>query len=341
MKYPSLQTAHLRLCFAHWPEPLRAPGAIYTRPSCPTAPSNQPTVESDSRLDRPIERAVHFVSVPSQIGGFTGGRPALSSGSLRNFAPDALNRGHCSGRSALRNSPAIADAAMQRSFPESSGLPRPFVPFSPRFAARLRAKRIGGLTFASPATQPRHDRSCRESFPFGHDHRHSTPEPVHRPPTPGRRTQIASISGHQLPTERKDGFPADLLFLVPSSVFLASKPPHPLWLPTFRSDRRRDRRPGQRLLPLAGSKILAYQAQPDFEGVTFTHPGTLLHLEDPSIADQARCPEVMQESDFRRKITLRKKAPFFLMPFPRQARFGIDSFAIRLSCRLARGTPFI
>ena len=64
----------------------------------------------------------------------------------QNVAPNALNCGHCSGRRALRVlvPSAIADAAIQPTFPESSGFVRPFFPSSPSHKPRLRAKRKGG-----------------------------------------------------------------------------------------------------------------------------------------------------------------------------------------------------
>ena len=98
------------------------------------------------RPGRPIERAVRFASVPSEFGGLTVRRPAFSPAPWQNVASNALNCGHCSGRRALRvlGPSAIADAAIQRSLPESSGFVRPFCPSSPSHKPRLRAKRKGG-----------------------------------------------------------------------------------------------------------------------------------------------------------------------------------------------------
>jgi len=108
--------------------------------------ANQRTFEDDPRPGPPIERAVCFASVPSQLGGFTVGQPAFSPAPWQNFAPNALNCGHCSGRRALRvlGPSAIADAAIQPTFPESSGFVRPFFPSSLPPKPRLRAKRKGG-----------------------------------------------------------------------------------------------------------------------------------------------------------------------------------------------------
>ena len=138
--------AHLRFYSAHWPEPLTAPGAAQACSMCLPSPANQQTSQGDSHPDRPIERAVRSAPVPSQFGGFTRKRPAFSPAPGQNFAPDALNCGHCSGRRALRflDPSAIADAAMQRSFSDFSGSIRPFLPSSLSHKPRLWAEGKGG-----------------------------------------------------------------------------------------------------------------------------------------------------------------------------------------------------
>ncbi|OJV03545.1 MAG: hypothetical protein BGO12_10075 [Verrucomicrobia bacterium 61-8] len=80
-----------------------------------------------------------------RIGVCTFNHPTFPSAPVRNIAPDALNCGHCSGRWALRflGPSTIADAAMQRSFPEISGSLRPFSPSSPAPNSRLRTQRKG------------------------------------------------------------------------------------------------------------------------------------------------------------------------------------------------------
>ena len=84
--------------------------------------------------------------MPSQLGGFTVRRPAFSPAPWQNVARDALNCGHCSGRRALRVlvPSAIADAAIQPTFPESPGFVRPFFLSSPSHKRPLQAKRKGG-----------------------------------------------------------------------------------------------------------------------------------------------------------------------------------------------------
>ena len=142
----ALGRAHPRLDRAHLHPSLRPGGRrVLASPAFGTA-ANQRTFKDDPRPCRPIERAVRFASVPSQLGGFTVRRPAFSPSPLQNFAPNALDCGHCSGRWALRvlGPSTIADAAIQRSFPESSGFVRSFFPSSPSPKTLLRAKGKGG-----------------------------------------------------------------------------------------------------------------------------------------------------------------------------------------------------
>ena len=73
-------------------------------------------------------------------------RPTFSQRPWQNVDRNALHCGHCSGRRALRvlGPSAIADAAIQPTFPESSGFVRPFFPSAPSHKPRLRADRKGG-----------------------------------------------------------------------------------------------------------------------------------------------------------------------------------------------------
>ena len=143
---PQHTLAHPRLHRAHLHLSLRQGGRrVLAAPAFGMA-ANQRTFKDDTRPGRPIERAVRSASVPSQLGGFTVRRPAFSPAPWQNYAPNAPYCGHCSGRRALRvlGPSAIADAAIQRSFPESSGFVRPFCPSSPSHKPRLLAKRKGG-----------------------------------------------------------------------------------------------------------------------------------------------------------------------------------------------------
>ena len=140
---PRLHRAHLHPSLSQGGR--RVPAA----PAFGTA-ANQRTFKDDTRPGRPIERAVRSASVPSQLGGFTARRPAFSPAPWQNYGPNALNCGCCSGPRALRvlDPSAIADAAIQRNFPESSGFVRPFFPSSPSHKPRLRANRKGrGIRF--------------------------------------------------------------------------------------------------------------------------------------------------------------------------------------------------
>ncbi len=123
------------------------------RPLAPAAftdTANQLTFPEYPDSCRPFERAVRFAPMPSRIGVFTFMHPAFAPAPVRNLAPVALICGHCSGRRALRflGPSAIADAAMQRTFPRPSGSFRPFSPSSPAPNSRLRTKRKGdGICF--------------------------------------------------------------------------------------------------------------------------------------------------------------------------------------------------
>ena len=125
--------AHPRLDRAQLHPSLRLGGQRVLAAPAFGAAANQRTFKDHPRPGRPIERAVRAASVPSQLGGFTVRQPALSPALWQNFAPNGLDCGHCSGRWALRvlGPSAIADAATQRSFPESSGFVRPSYPSRP------------------------------------------------------------------------------------------------------------------------------------------------------------------------------------------------------------------
>jgi len=126
----------------------RRRGLRKLRPSRLPARTNQPTKKDDQRPDRPIERAVRFAPVPSQIGGFTQKRQAFSPALWRNFALDALIGGLRAGRQGFRplSPPAFAETTNQRSFPDSARLCRPLFVSSLESPARLRTQRVGSLT---------------------------------------------------------------------------------------------------------------------------------------------------------------------------------------------------
>jgi hypothetical protein len=149
--------AHPRVDRAHLHPSLRQGGRrVLAAPAFGT-PANQRTFKDDLRPGRPIERAARPAFVPSQLGGFAVGRPAVSPAPWQNFAPNALNCGHCSGRRALRvlGPSAIADAAIQRSSPESSGFVRPFLPSSlsprPCSGRKERVVASGSISQAEPS----------------------------------------------------------------------------------------------------------------------------------------------------------------------------------------------
>ena len=102
------------------------------RPLAPpllTGPAHQLTCPRYAGSCRPIERAVRFASVPSQFGDFINLHSAFPPARVRNLAPVALICGHCSGRRARRflGPSAFADAASQRSNPQTFGLHPPIL----------------------------------------------------------------------------------------------------------------------------------------------------------------------------------------------------------------------
>ena len=146
MKLSRSHMAHSRFYPAHWPEPLTAPGAAQACPTCLPSPANQQTSQGDSRPDRPIERAVRFAPVPSQLGDFTEGQPAVFP--FRIPATNALIGGRRAGSQGFRPLTPLPStpAPNQRNSANPLGFARPFVPSSPSPKPRLRAQRIGGLT---------------------------------------------------------------------------------------------------------------------------------------------------------------------------------------------------
>jgi hypothetical protein len=143
---PQHTFTHPRLHRAHLHPPLRQDGRRVLAAPALGDDANQRTFKNDPRLSRPIERAVRSASVPSQFGASTVRRPAFPPAPWQNVAPSAFNCGHCSRLRAFRvpGPSAIADAAIQPNFPESSGFVRPFFPSSPSHKPRLRARRKGG-----------------------------------------------------------------------------------------------------------------------------------------------------------------------------------------------------
>ena len=157
MKLTLSDISHSRPDCAHWPEPLTAPGAAQACPSCLPSPSNQQTSQGDSRHDRPIERAVRFASVPSQLGGGTRNDPLslpkcrfrhLDIGTLAlRFRPFAPARPASAGspqhalRSGQIGSPVRTTYAKAAHFQEAS-------------ASLHVSRQIGGHTSSRPSVLP-------------------------------------------------------------------------------------------------------------------------------------------------------------------------------------------
>lgn len=135
--------AHGRFHFAHWRQPLTAPGAAQACPACLPSPANQQTSQGDLRLARRIERSVRFTPRPSQLGDI----PQVAVSSIRIPATKALMRNSRTGTQGLRPLTPLSSASVphQRNTTDPLGFARPFIPSSLRQRLRLRADRIGSF----------------------------------------------------------------------------------------------------------------------------------------------------------------------------------------------------
>jgi len=186
----------------------------------------------------------------------------------------------------------------QLTFCDRSPLGRPFIASSLVPWARLRAQRIGGFTSAYPAILSAHDRPCRAPFPVGHDHRRSVPLPVHRLPTPEKRTRRASIFvRHPLTGQKGESLPR-LPFHPASSVCLANRQPHPQRLAMSQSGRNSDRRPGQIPTLSAFSTRSAQQRETPVLPRVFNLSDAPGHPESSDLFGHSPRPNVMEQSDF-------------------------------------------
>lgn len=295
-------------------------------------PANQLTCESDFRPGRPLKQGARFAPSPPSIGNSTGNRPAFIHALAPNMAPNAFDRGHCSGRRALRvlGPSAIADAAIQPSFPESSGPIRPFVPSSLLPHTLLWPQRIGGFILSpSRGSHPLPTRDHCDQLPRSGepDLPPSTPSPANKTTHAANNTRRTSASRLCLALVRTHG---DLSRFGRS---FSHSTPHQQ-SPRIDQEVYPSRiHRAETLLPETDSTRLAYQGATALLRPAFNRQATVFHPADAHPADQARCSEVIQDSDFRRKITIRKKVPFSSCP-PRVRRgSGFDSSAIRLSLR--------
>jgi hypothetical protein len=158
--------AHPRFDAAHWPEPLTAPVAAQACPTCLPSPSNQRTVQDDSRLEgRRFERTVRCasVSLKSAAASVLDSFPLELSAGTRG----PWTCGHCAGRAPRVLGPvACADAAMPRNFSDLLDFARPFDPSS-----RLRAagERIDSRAFSTsrPESSETHFGTPRKTSPDG------------------------------------------------------------------------------------------------------------------------------------------------------------------------------
>ncbi len=138
---------HPRRYSAHWRKPLTAPEAAQACPTCLPSSANQLTFDDDPRLGRSLRKSARFAPRLSTISDFTEHRPAAFP--PRILAMNALIGNCLAGSPGLRPlapRPSASDPN-QRKVSEAPGFACPFLPSSPSPKPRLRAKRIGSVTF--------------------------------------------------------------------------------------------------------------------------------------------------------------------------------------------------
>ncbi len=295
-------------------------------------PANQLTREGDLRPARPLKKGARFAPRHTSIGDSTGNRPTFILTLLPSMAQVALNRGHCSGRRAPRvlDPSAIADAAMQRSYPESSGPIRPFIPSSLIPHPLLRAQRIGGFSF-SPSGElhllptPAHcDRLLRQGEL---DLLSLTPWPANRTTPAAGNTQRTSACRWNLVPGRTHEYPSRFGRRFSHSI-PRQRPPR-IYQEGYPWRNHR----AETLVPETDSMSPAHRSETAIPRVPFNRHETAFHQAKAHSSDQARCSDVIQDSDFRRKITVRKKDAFSSCPTRVRRGPGFVSSAIRLSLR--------
>ena len=313
-------SADLRRDRALWPYPLTTSGRAVACPTCLPSGSNQHNLEGSSLLDLPIERDVCCACVPPQLGGSIPECLAFFSAPWRIIAPDSLICGHCLGEQAVQflSRYAFADVAKEQTFPDLLGLLCPFFPSLPCRDARLRAQRIGGFIGMPPD---------------GRLHSLLALDPCDPLPPPGQYSLSCPLSW--LPD--KMDVPANGPKTNPSSppwwggqtgghLFHLSS----FWNHTTRLSVRHTH-PAEYRCPNHQGKIRLSESvsmTPAHQEKTSVLWGVLSlspapgHLVFSDLFGDFPLPDVIQDSDFRTKITLRKKSVFFRCPSVRQAYFG-------------------
>ncbi len=151
MNFNLVYLPHLRFLAAHWEDPLTAPEAAQACPAGLPSPLNQLIRNGELRTGRPIERAVRFAPVPSQLGGLTFTRPAVLLLPIPACAALMTASGSAGQRLRSLAPPCFAGVCHQRNLPDSLSFARPLLSSSPSAPLQFRAKAIGSFTFPRPA----------------------------------------------------------------------------------------------------------------------------------------------------------------------------------------------
>jgi len=304
-------SANLRRDRTPWPPLLTTLGRAVAFSTCLPSDSNQHNLEGSSLLDLPIKRDVCCACVPPQLGGSIPECLAFFLAPWRIITPASLICGPCSGRQALRFLAhcTFADATKEQTFPDPLGLLYPFFPSLPCRDARLRAERISGFTSAFPAILPSNDQPSCEPFPPGCDLQPANPLPGDKPTNRSGRLHTTKTS-RPPQSGQTGGCRSACPYLPPSFGPYASKPERQPSLPTPRIDRSLGRNFGRIHSLLAVSKRQAYQKKNPILTVAFNRAEASWHPASSDLINQVRIPDVIQDSDFRTKIALRKNSVF-------------------------------
>lgn len=228
-------------------------------------------------------------------------------------------------RLGLTAPPAFGITANRRTRDDGRPFSRSFVLSSP---GRLRPEQIGGFTLQSPqGLHPLSTPGHCDLFPLlcELDLLPSTLWPANRNSDQEDNRQRASASYPSFSSGQTHGFP----FQSETISWHSKSHQRSLRIPPteypYRSHRAETR------FPEIDSTNLAYRASTPSRSLVF-NPDASLHGEEGKLLDQARKLEVIQESDFRTKITIRKKASFSSCPSRVRRGSGFFQKTIRLFC---------
>jgi len=304
-------SANLRRDRTPWPPLLTTLGRAVSFSTCLPSDSNQHNLEGSSLLDLPIKRDVCCACVPPQLGGSIPKCLAFFPAPWRIIAPDSLVCDPCSGRQAVRflGHCAFADATKERHFADLLSFAHPFFPSSPGVVAQFRTERMSGLTPAFPAISPSNDRLSCEPFPPGGNLQPANPLPGGKPTSRCARLHPTKTSRLRQPGQT-GGCRSACPCLPPSFGLHASKPERQPSPPTARIDRFLARDSGPIHSLSAVSRRQASQKKIPILTVALNRAEASWHPAILDLINQVRISDVMQDSDFRTKIALRKKPHF-------------------------------